>query len=216
MSDDRLPTAQPLRPRVLDTWSPAPFRVKMERSQGADINHSNALNNDMLLNRWRELAQERVRESRTSFSSTPALADPSLVPTLPNSIDEDDIGLAQSGPEHGSVRMPRLNVNGANGHISIVTGPLSLCDGHSMATGEHENNGSNTGRTYRTNPSGYSPSNLPLSPVTEGLTEEDGGEGVALVFLGVVFGVIPSQWYPKSLTKWQSGIEVRLASCEFG
>lgn len=206
MDDDSLLVARIQRPRVLDSWSPAPLRVKMEIDQGYSSEYRANGNDGMLLNRWRELGQER---SGDSGSSPTALLLSSFGASGSETTHRVSTRTAESDRDHNPKYTLKMSVNQANGHITIVRSPSSTIAHHSSAADPERASGSIFSRANTTNPPGPSPADLPLSPITEDADEED-KEEMPQIFLGVVFGVIPSQWYRKSLAKWHSGVEVGL------
>lgn len=196
------------RPTVLDSWSPAPVRVKREQDQGGigNNNNYNKKNSSMLLNRWRELGQERIGDPNTDPSSSRIATVHAPASHLAG--NDGDMDIIDSNGDDVPSENPRLCVNKANGHISVVPGSASTQPRHPIANGESVNGASSS----RLHASGVldlsSQSMLPSPVVTEQGEEAEEREDLPLVFLGVVFGVIPSQWYSKSLAKWCSGVEV--------
>lgn len=194
------------RPTVLDSWSPAPVRVNAEQDQGGNSNNnSNSNNPTMLLNRCRELGQERHGDS----SDRPSSALATAMPTVALSTESSDrhMGGNDACSTPGARGGPRLSVNKATGHISIATGSSSTKPVQTPAGAEAANSPSSRLLHASTSSEQFSPNVLP-SPVTEQSDEVEESEELPLVFLGVVFGVVPAQWYSKSLAKWHSGVEV--------
>lgn len=157
----------------------------------------------MLLNRWRELGQERNGEPTDPSSSRISTIPAPVSPVVAN---ESDMDIIDSNSDDVSSANPRMCVNKVNGHISIVPGFASTQPRHFVANGENHN-GATSNRYHTSGVSAHASPNVLPSPVTE-QSEEVERDDLPLVFLGVVIGVIPSQWYSKSLAKWHSGVEV--------
>lgn len=207
MDDDSPLVARVQRPRVLDSWSPAPLRVKTEGEQGYSGESRANGNGSMLLNRWRELGQERSVDSN---SSPTALQPSSFGSSHSETIHKLSTRITESDRDQNPNYTLKMSVNEANGHITIARSPSSTHAHLSPVVDSETASGSSYSRADATNPSGPSPADLPLSPITENADEDNDEEEIPQIFLGVVFGVIPSQWYRKSLEKWHSGVEVSL------
>lgn len=191
------------RPTVLDSWSPAPARVNMEQTPSG--NSSNNNNNSMLLNRWKELSQERNSASAPGPSSLAAGVEPS--PTDSESVHDSDMDIVDSNGSEMPDKNPSICVNKASGHISVIPGSSSTRARHLVPSNE-KFNGPGSARPHASASTDQASPHVLPSPVTEQGDEGEEREDVPLVFLGVVFGVVPSQWYSKSLAKWHSGVEV--------
>lgn len=160
----------------------------------------------MLLNRWRELGQERIGEPNTNPSSSRIATIQAPASHLAG--NDSDMDIIDSDGDNMPSENPRLSVNKANGHILVVPGSASTRPRHPVANGENVN-GAGSSKLHASGVEDLSSQSMLPSPVvTEQGEEADEREDLPLVFLGVVFGVIPSQWYSKSLAKWYSGVEV--------
>lgn len=155
----------------------------------------------MLLNRWRELGQERNGESSTDTSSSRVTPKaPTFFPVVGY---DSDMDIIDSNSDQVPSENPRLSVNKSNGHISIVPGSTSTLSRRPIENGD----GVSSGRPHASVTFDQPPQNVLPSPVVTEQGEEADDE-LPLVFLGLTFGIIPSQWYPKSLSKWHSGVKV--------